>query len=399
VLTANQAFPVDLNTGDFISTSVNAFNSSTLTIDSLGILKCVTDGTVSSQGFGTVAVTTPNGYYSASVLVKGTAGQQISLVLRDSITAAPAWGSATTVTLTGDWQVAKINGLNCISGKASIAIATSGTLATTFYVKQLKINQGPTATDWSAGRKKKVTLNYLGKVAGSVVENPHRVFNRGTTTFESPDVITSVTTREYTQATYDSVTKQDGVLGIFSQITAGNYAIQLFEFDLSYLGMSLGELKKTVRGITATWIGYGSGDNAGVLTYGARVKFWNNSITTWESDGSGGVNTASTPSSVVQPTSFTSANAITNSQKVYVLVYNTYPASATNASTIYTDYIKLDVTLSDAVDYTKCNIIKIQPETKTIRTWFPAISRRYVSAPSNGAEDQIAFYSRYVPYQ
>jgi hypothetical protein len=390
VLTANQAFPVDLNTGDFISTSVNAFNSSTLTVDSLGILKCVTDGTVSSQGFGTVAVTTPNGYYSASVLVKGTAGQQISLVLRDSITAAPAWGSATTVTLTGDWQVAKINGLNCISGKASIAIATSGTLATTFYVKQLKINQGPTATEWSAGRKKKVTLNYLGKVAGSVVENPHRAMARTNGSFSAP------TTPDDSNINFTSLSIQDGVLASWSTSLNGSYAQQLFEFDLSNLGMSLSELKKAIRSLSLSWVGYAVGSNATVQTYGATVKVWNNTSSTWNTFGAG--NTTSTPSTATA----TQSNPdflVDKNQKVYILIHSTYPADSTISSQLFTDYVKLDVTLSDAVDYTKSNIIKIQPETKTIRTWFPAISRRYVSAPSNGAEDQIAFYSRYVPYQ
>jgi hypothetical protein len=60
--------------------------------------------------------------------------------------------------------------------------------------------------------------------------------------------------------------------------------------------------------------------------------------------------------------------------------------------------VKLDVTLADYVDYVPSNIVKIRPETKELKTWFPAKSGRYLGG-NPGEAEQIALWYRYVPYQ
>lgn len=395
VLNANQAFPVDLS-GWFSGNAIN-MNAATLSVDSPGVLKVVADGTVGTQGAAhdgaTVAI--KKGIVSASVYVKGTAGTGLRVVLVSNYNDATWYSPAVIVVCTGDWQLVKVPGFNATTNTASILVMTNTAVATTFYVTKAKIQESPTYTEWTPGRNKKKTLNLLGKVSGSLSENPHRFYRWADPAFVAPSALGP--TAENTQSWYDNAAKQDGVLVASSTPTAGQYYQHLVEFDLSHLGMSLSELKKALRKLTVTWVGYGKGDNAGVLTHGATLKVW-------ATAGAGAwygpqVNSAATPSTInLSLTASEPAGVTTNAQKVYVLVHSTYPAGAASASELYSDYVKLDVELADYVDYVPANIVKVRPETKEVKTMFPAISRRYIGG-GGVQEQQVAVAYRYMPYQ
>jgi hypothetical protein len=154
--------------------------------------------------------------------------------------------------------------------------------------------------------------------------------------------------------------------------------------------MSLSELKSALRKLTVTWTGYGSGDNAGVKTYGANLKVWYNN--TWNSWGT---NTVSTPSLISANSGALSGNVpyLTNDQKLYFLVHSTYPASATNQSEIYTDYINLIVELADYVDYVPALPVKVRKETKEAKLAYPMKSNRF------GDNGHMELTYKYIPYQ
>jgi hypothetical protein len=101
-------------------------------------------------------------------------------------------------------------------------------------------------------------LDFRGKVAGSTFENPNRAFGLAKATFDAPSV-NAVSTSEHLQADYDPITKLDGVVRPAAIPTIGQYIQQMFEFDLSHLGMSLAELKNALRSLTVNWTGNGSG--------------------------------------------------------------------------------------------------------------------------------------------
>jgi hypothetical protein len=383
LLTANQAFPVDL--ADF-----SAYNSATISIDDVGVVKVVTNGVGNQEGIRILNSTGKNGtYYTASVYVKGNAGATLKLHLSDG-----SQFKETTFTTNGTWQKVTLTH-KTTSTSLIFYVLTNGTQATTFYVKQAKIVEGVTVTSWNPGRKKKTVFNFLGKVAGSTIENPHRAGARTTSTilanpvtdFESGVV-------HLGQSSYDSIGKQDGTLLTTSTSTTGNIAQQVYEFDLSHLGLSLSELKKALRKLTVTWVGYGKGDNAGVATYGVIGKIWQDEIKTWS-----GIYVFSGTGSIPETKTITAGNLsdvfkyVTKDQKVYVLVNTTYPAGTASASELYTDYMKLEVELADYVDYVKSNVIKVRKETKEVKLVYPAKSYR------SGILDAVELWYKYVPYQ
>jgi hypothetical protein len=262
------------------------------------------------------------------------------------------------------------------------------------YVTEPQLELGSVATPFKQGTPKrsirKSKMDFFGKVAGSTVENPHRFLRANDTIFKAPSDVGYV---ENNAVDYSNVTKQDGALYGYSNSTATRYAMSLFEFDLSHLGLSLKELKSALRKLTTSWTGYGKGDNAGVLTYGATIRIWNNETGVWDNLSTS--NTSNAPQTGNHTLTVDLGKRVSKDQKLYILVFSTYPASATISSEIFTDYVKLEVELADYVDYVKGNIVKVRPETKEAKLHFPAKSNRYVGQGVN--EDVVELYYKHVP--
>ena len=258
-----------------------------------------------------------------------------------------------------------------------------------WYANFCLVNYPTSKLDWKPGRKKKTVFNFIGKVAGSAFENKNKLYNKFDTTFGAPSTFAN----EQSQTAYDNIGKQDGVLNTLTTNGTGQYAQELYEFDLSVLGLSLSELKKALRKLTVTWVGYGKGDNSGVVGYGATVKVWNFESSSWNTSGSNATNTPSTVTGNMTDMSIEPNRRIGKDQKVYVLVHSTYPAGTASASELYTDYIKLEVELADYVDYVKSNVVKVRKETKEVKLQYPAKSHR------SGILDAVELWYKYVPYQ
>lgn len=263
------------------------------------------------------------------------------------------------------------------------------TAGTVLRMRKMKLQEGTIATTWKPGRKKKTVLNFLGKVAGSTLENKNKLYNKFDTTFGAPSTFTN----EQTQTAYDNIGKQDGVLNTLTTNGTGQYAQELYEFDLSTLGLSLSELKKALRKLTVTWVGYGKGDNAGVVGYGVKLKGYDggapNPPQWWDLTSS----TSSTPTTLSFNNFGVVKNFIDKNMKVYILAHTTYPAGTGSASELYTDYIKLEVELADYVDYVKSNVVKVRKETKEVNLQYPAKSYR------SGILDAVELWYKYVPFQ
>jgi hypothetical protein len=263
----------------------------------------------------------------------------------------------------------------------------------TFDIRKIRLNKSYRDVGWTEGLKKRTLQNFLGKVAGSTVENPHKSFSKGSATFDSPSTFVS----EYATSSYDAISKQDAVLRSQPNLTNTVYSQSIYEFDLSHLGLSLKQLKDTIRKFRVEWTGYGRGSNAGVATYGATTKWWNNNSSAWEGTNT---NTSSSPTTVGMGTSVGSNFAsplITNDMKLYALVHSTYAADGTIASELWTDYVKLEVELADYVDYVKSNIVKVRPETKEVKLAFPAKASRYIGQGAN--DDVVSLWYKQIPYQ
>jgi hypothetical protein len=388
MLTANQAFPVDVS-------GFSVIGSSVLSIDSLGVLKADASAKGGADG-SRWGLTLDNStgkasYHTFSGEFKGVAGKSYRIFFYDGTTITYL---ISTLTATGNWQTINASAIRANTNQYIRIDDNGATGDTTFYLRKLKLEAGnnPNPT-FSAGRNKKKILTGLGKRAGSMTENPIRIYYKYASTFDAP----STFTQEIDQAGYDSLSKQDGVLYSRTTSTAGQYAQMLIEYDPNS-NMSLKEFKAMLRNLTASATLYGQGDNAGVLANGATTKWWVNSTSTWTGGTGSYNNTSSSPSTItVTDAGAGNVNYITKDQKIYILVHSTYPASASNASSLFVDYCNLTVSLSDQVDFVKSNILKVNPQTKEIKTMFPAIS--YRSIGNGGGVDRVSLYYRYVPWQ
>ncbi|MFS1513037.1 hypothetical protein VQL36_11460 [Chengkuizengella sp. SCS-71B] len=237
---------------------------------------------------------------------------------------------------------------------------------------------------WTPGRKSKTTLNYLGKTLGNDVSVPHKWFYYTGPDAPSVDILSA----EHTQFALDQIGKQDGQIVSSSDNPSGSTRYEVFEFDLSHLGLSLSELKDKLRKLSISWTGYGQGYDGNELAYGANVKIWNTDTENWNVATS---NTLETPSTLSHSIASDLSDRITNDQKVYILVHSTHPAGANSNSIVYTDYIKLDVELSEEVDYVKSNVVKVRKETKELKMEYPIKDYR------TGITDSVALWYEYVP--
>ncbi|WP_127580815.1 hypothetical protein [Paenibacillus koleovorans] len=392
MLTADQARPLDL-------ANYTAINSGVMSIDATkskvgpSSVKVVTPGSAAGEGCRSAAITVrTNTYYSGGVWVNAPSGTKMQMQVSDTVDLT----KVVKFTAMGSWQYVTAT-IKTDSSHATLAVfvqtdETPPAQAVTFYVDGLKLQEGAFAAAWTPGRVKKKTLNLIGKRSGSLVELPHRVLYKTSATFDAP----STFALELSQSDYDALSKQDGTVMTLSSSSNGQYPMALVELDFSHYGMSLSEMRKALRSWAAAILAQGSGDNASVLTNGATVKVYDYTTSAWVSIATGTAGTIETLS-YTNSTNSTLIKYINSSQKAHILVHPTYPASATNASTLLMDYAKLDNTMADYVDYVKSNIVFVQPETKTVKLKFPARSYRYLGGGANS--DVVSLNYRYVPYQ
>jgi hypothetical protein len=191
-------------------------------------------------------------------------------------------------------------------------------------------------------------MTFAGKVAGSTVEVPHVMKVKHAITFDAPATFTA----EVGSASYTNISDLGVNTSSSSNTTNGNYAQHLFSFDLlndlknrSLIPKSwdAATMKAALKSFTVTWAGYGVGSNGGVSTSGATLKGWRASTLQWVQQN---VNITSSPSAVLMLGNATDANNYLDANGgLHILAHSTYPSNGTIASTIFTDFVKVDVTL------------------------------------------------------
>lgn len=198
------------------------------------------------------------------------------------------------------------------------------------------------------------TLDFVGKISGSTVENPNAAKFDGATTFKTPSTFSFEFNQTGALASYEGIIQlSDSKTSYSSSSTNNNYTQQLFSFnvlddlkrkDTVPTTWTVDDLKRYITGMSAAWTGYGVGANASVVTNGAKVRLWTPGTSAWDS---GVNNTTSSPSTITRDlTSAGPSGYIDANGAFHILAHSTYPSDGTIASTVYTDYVKLDVTVS-----------------------------------------------------
>ncbi|NBI30907.1 carbohydrate binding domain-containing protein [Chengkuizengella marina] len=392
LLTQHQAFPVDLD-----SFRENHLDEATNEISDFGVIKTsIVDGSSGAGWYHAVQTPViPNVTYTMSAEIRSASDVDAALRTELRLGNENVNVDLYSGTLPTEWT--KVSRSFTVTNENTafrfvfyILGTESGTVS--YEARNLKLEKGinPNPT-WSEGRKSKTTLNYLGKVVGDDVSVPHK-FYRGTRTSQDDP---STYTAENTSENYNSISKLDGILYSYTTSTEGNYAQHVFEFDLSHLGLSLFELKDKLRKLSVSWTGYGEGDDGIGLAYGVVLDWWVDNKNWWNPNYDGNKHSSDSPQTITVSNSSVYGSdiyrLITNNQKVRILVQSTHPAGSNSDSIVNTVYIKLDVELSEEVDYIKSNIVKVRKETKEIKLEYPITDYR------TGITDNVALWYDHMP--
>lgn len=194
------------------------------------------------------------------------------------------------------------------------------------------------------------TADFTGKVSGSVVENPHTFKHIGATTLIAPNNGQG----EPAKYQYDSIKVLDGNTWGYPTSASGYIPQQLFsfnviaEFEKAYGAVPSADqtvagkvawLKANITdGTSISWTGYGncpSGNKAYLTVWMASGSYWNTSTKN---------NTNSTPTLLGGIVEWWHhiENLITSDGFMHFLAY-TDASDGVTASTIYTDYVKLNI--------------------------------------------------------
>lgn len=196
------------------------------------------------------------------------------------------------------------------------------------------------------------TMDFKGKQPGRTYDVPHVAKYTSSNLFPSPATFAGT---EPTTAQYGYISNLgDGAVLSPSTSVNGYFAETLLSFDLLTdlkikgripLSWTVDQLKAALKSLRVEWVGYGTGADAGAPKNGVTLKIWIGPNNNWGTIGS---NTASSPASVAylvtDPAQI--AARIDANGFFHILAHSTYPSDGTNPSTIYTDYVKVDVTLS-----------------------------------------------------
>lgn len=200
------------------------------------------------------------------------------------------------------------------------------------------------------GKAEKPTIiriaNFEGKVEGSTIENPHKAYENGSSTFGTP----SSFVKEYTQKSYDYVNVSDNtVKGTIATVNL-QHAQQLFSFNVieeverqlgripsSTISGKIQWLATNVKRATCLWRGYGSSVSGNKV----MLNIWDNFESRW----------------AINPKSHTSSNiaelyiywsnfhAGIDSNGFYHFLAYSEPSDGVTASTVHTDYVELVIEL------------------------------------------------------
>lgn len=244
-----------------------------------------------------------------------------------------------------------------LEGKTLTSLGNSNLLDNKYYVLADKKTKVKTFKEdsWKEGVTKfqraqtlTSTANFVGKVAGSTVENPHVSKSAyASTTLLNPPSSSFI---ELTASRYTNITTLNGSIAPEGAPNNGAIAQQLFSFNLiEQIERKHGLIpatdkvqwvKDNVASITCNWHGYGSspaGNKATLTTYVSG-----NWVTTGNQYATHTNNTVAKLTSAI--TISVVPNAIDSNAMVHLLAH-AEPSDGTTASTINTDYVELVVTL------------------------------------------------------
>lgn len=234
-----------------------------------------------------------------------------------------------------------------------------------------------------------ITDDFKGKIGGSIKECPHIAKQGNGTSLLAPS--SSNLNDLGTTARYGEISFSDGTCRPY-EIRLSNNSMPQQTFSFNVIELIEGKLGVTIPSVnkvtwirnnlslfTFKWIGYGqhpTGSYAELQLFNAKT----NAYVSW----AGKSHTSSTPNTITYGTGAISNSDIIDDQGFAHCTAFTKPSDGVTASTIYTDYVTLEIKLNVDSTYTTlycdnkraredvCNPVLIQKETKTVKRYLPS---------------------------
>lgn len=207
-----------------------------------------------------------------------------------------------------------------------------------------------TANWWGKGTNKMANSNgkadFVGKVAGSVTENPHTYGRRTNTTLGNPTV--AADWYEPPTANYNNISSLNNASDMTSVSVANTLSQHKFSFNLiEYIKRKYGFtptvqwLKDNLSKITCNWYGFGSGPSGNK----ANLTIWNKLTGDWSTT----VNHTNSTITKLSISTGSFLSFISDDGFAHFLSY-AEASNGTIASVIGTDFVELDVELKPGAD-------------------------------------------------
>lgn len=304
-----------------------------------------------------ITITASGGSFSTSTSSDIILGAIIETTTSTSSPNVKYMNGTTLTAVTGTWS-------NLGTNEATFTLGTNASLTTQDLQIEYSLNevagQGQTevlsTTLGGEVNGKKLVVgtvavrdDFKGKVANSIVENPHRIFYKTSTVLETP----SGSWNEYVlQSEMDVFSTLNGVSKSVTTSTNGHYAQKRFSFNLIRLIEDkfgkipsvdpVGWLKANINKITCNAYVYGacpSGNKANIAIFATDTNTWSLSS-----------NHLANIITVLTSTSTVLSNKIDANGFTHFLAY-TDPSDGVTASTIYCDYVSIEVELKGLTGY------------------------------------------------
>jgi hypothetical protein len=280
--------------------------------------------------------------------------------------------------------------LNIATGNGGIPEVLTETLAGEINGKKLVVGTVAVRDD------------FVGKVSGSTTACPNVAYRVANSVLSTPSTAGWV---EASDVEISNIRLLDGISYGQGQAISGAISQQLFSFNLVRMVEDkygtipaldkVQWLKDNLSKITCNWWGYGScpaGNKAVIQVWVPGASSWSVSVGT-------NVTTSSVPVKCYYPANSPSI-AIDSNGFAHFLAY-TDASDGVTASTIYTDYVNLEIELKAKTGYDmlvpenprrddgKACILQVRKETKEVESYFGNVEET----------DGVVTYGNYLPYQ
>jgi len=196
-------------------------------------------------------------------------------------------------------------------------------------------------------------VTFSGKIKEQTYDIPHIAKTVVNSVLITPDSLKGLGAGEISQVDYDKIATENGITRSSGTITPGRMQIFYALFDVLNEAkktqgiasdITVNELRNIIKKFQIGFKGYGVGANAGVKTWGIKLKAYNRTNLNWDEIGS---NTASIPDLISM--NLNANDYVDDTGFIYLSVHPTYMSDGLTPAENHIDVIKVDFVFQGSI--------------------------------------------------